>query len=170
MNKKTIFSLKFIVIISIIFFIFIFFLSYLFKLQVQVQQQSLPLITESNTQDILNNKFNNPFYPPLKEPDYIPVNIKTQSYDNDIYIQIGFLTKNKEILPLFGKRTYKDKYNYYTTTSIPVVSQIKLPIFVNGKDCMQENGVNELYDKDVVTVQNEEYVVTIYQNKLNRYI
>jgi hypothetical protein len=132
--------------------------------------------------------FINPFIPPLKDnKDFIydirdtpstPINIHTQPEIKD-YTQIGILTNinnkknNNDILPLFGRKCLinRDRYNYYTTSNSGI-SPLKLPVKKNGKNCMNENGCNELYNEDEIYVEGLDgiFKATIYENQQNRYI
>jgi len=123
-----------------------------------------------------NNVFTNPFYPPL-QPAFGIQSVPTQriSYAFD---QIGIITKagDKEgalILPLFGRMVLsnRNKWQYYTISNTGNINS-KLPVRVKGRDAMSDNGVDELYNGDVVYVQgyNEIYTATIYENRGINYI
>tara|TARA_B100001093_G_C26771157_1_gene990258 strand:- start:383 stop:994 length:612 start_codon:yes stop_codon:yes gene_type:complete len=105
----------------------------------------------------------------------IPVNIPTQSFNTD-YRQIGILTRhggNKEmILPLMGRPliTNRDKWNFYTISESN--NMVKLPVTLNGKDCTNDLGCNDLYTGDIVKVAgyNDDFKVTTYQNDMPKYL
>lgn len=125
----------------------------------------------------------NPFLPPLRsnpnEPATsvslrglgVPINIPTRGYSQD-YQQVGVLTGGDKILPLFGRTTWSgsNKWLYYTSSD--QFHTIKLPVKNKKRDCTQEFGCDELYDKDSVFVPayNKEFEVSIYQLDAPRYI
>ena len=51
-------------------------------------------------------------------------------------------------------------------------NSVKLPIVSNGKSSMNEYGINELYNGDVVYVQgyDDTFKITIYENNSIQYI
>jgi hypothetical protein len=115
-------------------------------------------------------KLINPLIPPtrtnpLNRTKYIiPINISTRGEVKN-YQQIGLLTNEQQILPLFGKPTYpgSSKWSYYTTTD--KYQMIKLPIESKNKNCIKEYGCDELYENDAVVVPayNKTYKITIYE-------
>jgi len=133
-----------------------------------------------------------PLYPPLKrnynfseqEINRMPINIETRPSGGD-YQQIGMLHKetnintdlespgsntDSHILALYGKPIYKGSSNwlYYTTSS----SNIKIPIKINNKDCTDDNGCKEIYDGDIINIDelNGNFKVKIYKFDKPRYI
>ncbi len=97
------------------------------------------------------------------------------------YQQLGLLYKKDpsgdtnndgNILPLFGKPTYTNssRWNYYTSSD--KFHSLKMPIKIKGKNSMDENGVNELYDGDSVNVgpYNGEFKVEIYGYDSPKYL
>jgi hypothetical protein len=125
-----------------------------------------------------------------------PINMQTNVGAVDTnYRQVGILTKarglrkqqrkkgddnyyndskdsdSKEIIiPLMGRPvlTTRDKWQYYTMTK----NNIKLPILRNGKDAMNEYGVDIVYNGDVLYVQGygEPFKTTIYENSTIKYL
>lgn len=105
--------------------------------------------------------------PPLKN-----VNINTRG-DPGQYSQIGILSADGEVLPLFGRKTYASstRYNYYTMSSDHTAVQI--PLEFNGDDCMDtQRGCAELMDGDTILVSElgKTYTVSIYNTKQLQYI
>jgi len=107
------------------------------------------------------------------------INIQTRGYNPD-FTQVGILTSETKfnqnepkILPLMGRRILngRNKYQYYTISNSGVVNT-KLPIVKDGKNCMNENGCDEIYGGTIVTVDgyNEKFKSTIYENEMFRYI
>ena len=137
-----------------------------------------------------NDVLLNPYAPPLRDERYfipsttnippgsIPINISTNVGAVDTtYRQLGILTplngKSKDnILPLMGRPlfTNRDKWNYYTMSDNNNI--VKLPISSRGKNCMSEYGCDSLNSGDHVRVEgyNDKFKVTIYDNKLMRYL
>ena len=132
----------------------------------------------------------NPNIPPLNDERYLipsvnyippgsmPINISTNvSAVETSYRQVGILTplnasSKDNILPLMGKPVYvrRSLWNYYTISNQH--NNVKLPISVNGKSGLNDNGVNQLYNGDTVYIEgaNEAYKVTIYDNSTIKYI
>ena len=134
----------------------------------------------------------NPYEPPLKDerylvnvsqqtpPGMIPINVATNIGAVDAsFRQVGILTplnsskeekEGNKILPLLGKPVFtnREKWQYYTMTK----HNIKLPIIRNGKDAMNEYGVDIVYNKDVLYVQGygEPFKTTIYENSTIKYL
>ena len=120
----------------------------------------------------------------LRVPAGIPINMQTRGYSPD-YSQIGILSREREnktedtsfrdnvILPLFGRRVMngRDKYQYYTMSNTGSVNT-KLPVKIRGRNCINENGCNELTDNDAVYVDgyNQSFHATIYENSQFSYI
>lgn len=125
----------------------------------------------------------NQHFPPLSGDvrGGIPINMKTRpSRQQHNYSQIGILTKenlngNGEnlILPLMGKLndTRRDKWNFYTISNTGSVNT-KLPISVNGKNCSNEYGCDDVMNGDTVYVEgyNGIFNVTKYENNDFQYI
>lgn len=67
--------------------------------------------------------------------------------------QMGILSSpGGETIPLYGKevRGRRDRYHYYTSTTGEQIYSI--PVFRDGRDCMEDIGCQELYDNDQVTL------------------
>jgi len=69
------------------------------------------------------------------------------------------------VLPLYGRRTVSrsDRFQYYTRTD--TYNPVQLPIQHNRRDCTDDIGCEELYDRDSVTVKptGQKGTVTIYR-------
>ena len=82
------------------------------------------------------------------------------------YSQIGFLTpvsnEKNQILPLIGRRVNRDRWNYYTISNQH--NNIRLPITLNGKNTLSDQGVKELDNYDIVLVEgyNTNFKVKLY--------
>ena len=139
----------------------------------------------------------NPLLPPERRNQYIdphstvmvtpgvPINIPTRGYSGGSQ-QIGALYKqdssdetikigdNNEpvILPLFGMPTHNgsNKWMYYTTTD--KFNQVKLPITNKNRQCNLDQGCDELYEGDIVTIPayNGNFKVNKYEFDKPRYI
>lgn len=135
----------------------------------------------------------NPYAPPVNDERYIipsrdvrtmamgmgmprgmmPINIRTQGFDSP-YRQVGILTSTngqEQILALMGRPVLsnRDQWQYYTMSE---KNNIKLPVSVKGKSCMNEYGCDKIYDGDTVYIQgyNNVFRATIYDNDTLRYI
>jgi|TARA_B100000424_G_scaffold57824_1_gene41864 hypothetical protein len=127
----------------------------------------------------------NPYTPPLKNDDTIPlrdirgqpgipINISTQSVDTN-YRQVGILKRlngQESILPLMGRPLFvnRDKWQYYTMTDSN--NSIKLPVTFKQKSCTSEYGCDQISNGDTVYVDgiNAPFSVTVYDNDTIRYI
>lgn len=124
----------------------------------------------------------NPYAPPVNDERYliptrdvrgVPINIRTQGVDA-AYRQVGILTSNngkEQILALMGRPliTNRDQWQYYTMSE---KNNIKLPVSVKGKSCMNEYGCDKIYDGDTVYVEGYGNIfrATIYDNDVYRYL
>ena len=149
--------------------------------QAQAQAQDDSYISESKAHNI--RVVNDPLYPPMKRG--IPINIETRGSGGD-FQQLGVLSKetisNEEdspgnntdsvILPLYGKPTYRgsNRYLYYTETD--KYNPVKVPINNKDRDCTDDQGCDEIYDGDQVTIPsyNGVFNVKIYKFNKPRYI
>lgn len=136
--------------------------------------------------DTLFNAYSGPFKtdsinvrPPCNQPighdirGGVPINVKTQGGGDSDFRQIGILVSTKNdsmILPLLARPliTNRDTWQYYTLSE----RNIKLPVFVNGRNCTGEYGCSEIMDKDIVQVSGykDNFNVSIYQNNTMTYI
>jgi hypothetical protein len=119
---------------------------------------------------------NNPYIPPLKPNQHgLPINIRTRGGMRN-FAQLGVLTGTKDgkqvVLPLYGRPTYggSDYYEYYTASD--GFQSFKMPILNQGRDCTDERGCKELFDKDSVNVNGYDttFQVGLYNNSTPRYI
>jgi hypothetical protein len=138
---------------------------------------------ELNTNTRHNSVLLDPHMPPYKNNyndlyDYkikkLPINIKTQNYDTN-YSQVGILTRitgNETILPLMGRKLFRnrDKWNYYTMNDKN--NMIKLPITFKNKKCMSDQGCDDICTGDKVFVDGYKdlFQATIYDNNSLEYI
>tara|TARA_Y100000389_G_scaffold58671_1_gene54635 strand:- start:111 stop:740 length:630 start_codon:yes stop_codon:yes gene_type:complete len=102
----------------------------------------------------------------------MPINIRTRGYPTE-YQQIGILTNRnnlKDIKPLYGRQTYQgsNQWNYYTSTDTDLA--LKIPITIKGRKCTDEQGCQELYEKDHVEINGNKYDIEKYSNDEFRYI
>lgn len=81
--------------------------------------------------------------------------------------QIGILTPTSggenKILPLFARRLYRDRWQYYAISNQH--NDIKLPVRVGKKSALDDHGVPEQYSGDRVFVEgyNESFDVKLYE-------
>jgi hypothetical protein len=84
----------------------------------------------------------------------------------ETYQAMGVInTDDGKILPLYGRRTTSrsDRFQYYTRTD--TYNPVQLPIQHNRRDCTDDIGCEELYDRDTVTVKptGQKGTATIYR-------
>ena len=91
------------------------------------------------------NTIENPYAPPVR-------------YVDDDYTQLGYLKRQKRV-PLFGKpcNLRRDLWYYYT-----IMDGVKLPITYKRKKSMRFPGCESVSSKDIVHVEEEEWVVELY--------
>lgn len=136
--------------------------------------------------NIENDVLLNPYQAPLRDnrmfpnsnnssPNKMPINVATQSYDTS-YRQVGILTRiggDKEtIIPLMGRPLIanRNKWNFYAMSENN--NMLKLPVSYNGKQCMSQNGCDDVYTGDTISVDgyNDSFKVTTYENNSPQYI
>ena len=136
--------------------------------------------------NIENDVLLNPYQAPLRDnrmfpnsnnslPNRIPINVATQSYDTS-YRQVGILTRNtgtkETIIPLMGRplMANRNKWNFYAMSENN--NMLKLPVSHNGKQCMAQNGCDDVYTGDIINVDgyNDSFKVTTYENNTPQYI
>ena len=110
--------------------------------------------------------------PTVPPPGYPDMNIPSRGQPPP-YQQLGILTSttnNNHILPLYGRQTYwrSSQWNYYTSTE--GLNTFMLPIMFNNKRCDGQFGCNEIFEGDIVTVNNQQYRVTLYKNESLVYV
>ncbi len=158
------------------------------KTQPSVQVVKTPETTVQGPIEITSPKdqLSDLYRPPLKTPDgvvvkpkipnnAVAINIPTQG-EPEKPRQIGLLTRQgglkPTILPLMGNRliSNRDHYNYYTISDSNL--NLKLPVSLNGKNCVSEYGCDMIYDDDLVNVEgyNDLFKATVYENSQYRYI
>lgn len=84
----------------------------------------------------------------------------------ETYQSMGVLKlEDGQILPLYGRRTASrsDRFQYYTRTDS--YNPVQLPVRHNRRDCQDDIGCEELFDKDVITITptNQKATATIYR-------
>ena len=88
---------------------------------------------------------------PLRQ-DGIPLpSIRTRG-EPDPYQQMGTLTVDGKVLPLYGRRTAprSDRFNYYTRTD--TYNPVQLPLNHKRRDCQDMVGCEELFSGDEIAV------------------
>jgi len=104
-----------------------------------------------NVQLVQDNKdtVRNPYAPPIRY------------YEETEYKQLGYLTNNQNNrkVILFGKPAHyrRDKWYYYT-----IIQDIKYPLEINKRKCSVQPGCDSVSSKDIVQVDGENYIVTMY--------
>lgn len=85
-----------------------------------------------------------------------------------VYKQVGYLNADGQMLPLYGKPSYarRGRYYYYT-----IVNDIKVPVYLDSRDCMKEVACDEVYDGHEVVVPDYnpsiKWTVKLYENRYN---
>jgi len=137
---------------------------------------NMPVHQYSSTHDIRRTRIYDPLLPPEKSYDITArnaINIPTRG-ETPLYQQIGTLTDaDNRILPLYGRPTWRgsNKWNYYTNTD--GYNTIKLPVKAKNRNCLDDNGCDELYDDDTIAVPQyggASFRVNVYPYDKPRYI
>ena len=115
----------------------------------------------------------------------MPINIETRGSGGD-FQQIGILYKDSianddqvpgnntdsNVLPLYGKQTYRgsNRWLYYTETD--KYHPVKIPISIGGEDCTDDRGCSEIDNNHSITVPsyNGTFKAKIYKFDKPRYI
>lgn len=84
----------------------------------------------------------------------------------ETYQSMGVITmEDGKILPLYGRRTASrsDRFQYYTRTD--TYNPVQLPIKHNRRDCQDDIGCEELFDRENITITptNQSGKVSIYR-------
>ena len=79
---------------------------------------------------------------------------------------VGFITdEDSQVMPLWGTKSHtrRHRWNYHTVNDANnYQSVVRLPVTYQERDCTDEFACDELYDDDVIQVQDKEYKVTLY--------
>jgi hypothetical protein len=131
------------------------------------------IIVLPTTQSVLvNNDFErivNPLLAPERSYNStyrVPINIPTRG-NSAQYQQVGAINSGTEILPLYGRPKWPgaSKWNYYTSTDS--FQSVKLPILFKKRDCLDDNGCDEVYDGDNINIpqygQERDFKANIYR-------
>lgn len=115
----------------------------------------------------------------------LPINVETRGSGGD-FQQIGILYKDSiadedqvpgnntdsNVLPLYGKPTYRgsNRWLYYTATD--KYHPVKIPISMSGQDCTDDRGCAEISNDENITVPsyNGTFKAKIYKFDKPRYI
>lgn len=103
---------------------------------------------------------------------HLPINIPTQGYPDNFSSYGVFTTEDGKILPLYGRRSTgnSSRFNYYTRTD--TYNPVPIPLSFKKRDCMDDVGCEEIFDKDIVNVRANgmQGKVTIYKFDAPKYI
>jgi hypothetical protein len=98
------------------------------------------------------------------------INIRTRGETH--FEHMGTLTANDRVLPLYGRRLHRSsqKYNYYTTSDN--YNAIKIPLVINGNECLGHYGCKEINDGDTISIPEygSSFTVNLYPSQGLRYI
>jgi len=196
-ENMTLFLFLFVILLVMYFYFRFSSLEQHYKTQFQTTVQRQPPIVvypEPPSRGLVSplasmSTMDNPYYPPLKtDGDFfpptrslydvkggVPINIETRGLPTT-YTQLGILTRKTDdnmILPLMGRRIMsgRDKWQYYTISNTGSLNT-KLPIKINGKNCISEYGCDSINSGDTVFVEGykDVFSVTVYDNNLFSYI
>ncbi len=140
----------------------------------QLENKETVVVSPSPTVDamLVNRDFErivNPLLPPERSYNStyrVPINMPTRGF-SDNYQQVGAINSGDKILPLYGRPRWPgaSRWNYYTSTDS--FQSVKLPVNFKNRDCLDENGCDEVYDGDSVGIpqfgQEREFKANIYR-------
>jgi len=176
----------------LIFFMLLVFVYMIFNKSVNIKDTNNIRIETSNNPLVpswpytnlpVNDVLLNPYSPPLSDeryivPNVVPINVPTNiGAVNTTYRQMGILTPFQQssadkILPLMGRPLFvnRDKWQYYTISNQH--NNVKLPIIFKKKNGLNDYGVDQIYNGDVVYVEGYQhsFKATIYENDTIRYL
>jgi len=133
-------------------------------------------VSPSYRPDIRMERIYNPLLPPEKSYDLTArnaINIPTRG-ETPSYQQVGSLTdEDSRVLPLYGRPTWRgsNKWNYYTNTD--GFHTTKLPVQAKSRNCLDDNGCDELYDDDNISIPQyggKNFRVNVYPYDKPRYL
>ena len=124
-------------------------------------------------QSLYKERVDNILFPPEKIPINIPTRGPTSGYQQvGVLIQVDGIGNNKVKLPLFGQKLYprSRQWNYYIGSD--GFNSIKLPIFYNGRNSMDQFGCDEIYDGGIVNVEGYDsaFKASIYSLDRPKYL
>ena len=140
----------------------------------QQREQPINIINQQPELSLAHKRIYDPLHAPERtypnrsyetrmRQNRMPINVSTRG-DVHNYQQIGILSTDGEILPLYGKPTYQgsNHWNYYTETS----NNVKIPIN------MDERGQKEINNEEEIAISatNKTYKTTIYSLDAPKYI
>ena len=110
------------------------------------------------------NNTTNVIVPQQPPPEYKKGPFRTYAPTN--FQQMGVLTSSGQpTLPLYGRRNpyHRDRFNYYTLTAGNQMYPLNLTI--DGKDCSEDLGCQELYGNESVSVvgSSNTYTADVYR-------
>jgi hypothetical protein len=141
-------------------------------IQQQVDQQQPVIIQQSVDQQPLDQQQpviiqQQPSLNNMYVENQLP-SLATQGFED--YGQVGILSANNKVLPLYGRRSLNGshKWNYYTSTD--AYHKIDIPVMNKNRDCGDEYGCDELNTDDSLFVPalNQHFSVQMY--KRNKYV
>jgi hypothetical protein len=141
-----------ILLISIII-LFMLLLGFVIYLLITVNDKKINLNISTNNKNNENNDnlTKDPIYP----------------MSNTDFQQLGTLSSMDDtntILPLFGKKLFKNRWTYYTTTDNE--QNLRIEIIHSERNCMKDQiGCDMIYNDDVVTIpsyNNKQFKVFLY--------
>ena len=159
------------------------------KLSLYKNQLDQNIVNKNNIIDSINDsneslykeRVDNILLPPQRSPQYavekIPINIPTRGPTSGyqqvgVLIQVDGIGNNKVKLPLFGQKLYprSRQWNYYVGSD--GFNSIKLPIFYNGRNSMDQFGCDEIYNEGIVNVEGYDsaFKASIYSLDSPKYL
>lgn len=113
--------------------------------------------------------------PPItikREIDVNPVEDPVYPLDGMDYQQLGTLSSidsdNPIVLPLYGKRKYRQRWTYYTVSNND--KNLRIEVEFENRGCMKDRiGCDMIYDGSIVKIpvyNNKEFRVSLYDIKM----
>ena len=126
------------------------------------------------------SEYHNPYRPPLRPNPYGELPSISTRGPSSGYSQMGVLVEdvvgsngatNQKLIPLFGEETYRGSNRYRYFTQSDGYHSVKLPVSFKNRDCQDEQGCEQIYDKDDVSVNgySQPFKANIYKLETMRY-
>lgn len=166
MNKKELdflYIYLFVLLCIVVFFSIVVYFMYMQNVELQKTLQNDHSDQNDQTISIKRELDINP----VKDPIYPVEGIEFQQLGTLSSIESGEQV-NPIVLPLYGKRKYRDRWTYYTISNND--KNLRIEVEFENRGCMKDNiGCDMIYDGSTVKIpvyNNKEFNVSLYNTSL----
>lgn len=167
MNKKELdflYIYLFVLLCIVVFFSIVVYFMYMQNVELQKTLQNDH--SDQNEQNTISIKRELDINP-VKDPIYPVEGIEFQQLGTLSSIESGDQV-NPIVLPLYGKRKYRDRWTYYTISNND--KNLRIEVEFENRGCMKDNiGCDMIYDGSTVKIpvyNNKEFKVSLYNTSL----